>query len=87
MGDLARMLPESEFRDWQRYAARRMLPTRRLEMQLAQIALQVARLAGVPNVSLEDFLFDPDDAAGQDDPTAEEAPASWGFQPRNLGGE
>lgn len=69
-----------------------MLPSRRLQMQLAQIALEIAKLRGVQNVSLEDFMFDPEDLgddedAGDNEPTAEEAAEFFGFKPRNLGGE
>lgn len=80
------MLPESEFKDWQRYAARRMLPGRRVEMYLAQIALQVALMRGVQNVDLSDFMFDPIDADGEDEPTAEEEAAFFDFKPRKRGG-
>lgn len=79
------MLPESEFRDWQRYAARRMLPSRRIELYLAQIAMQVALLHGVQNVDLSDFMFDPIDVDGEDEPTAEEEAAFFDFKPRNRG--
>jgi hypothetical protein len=63
-----------------------MLPSRRIELYLAQISLQVAKLAGVQNVSLEDFMFDPVDIHGDDgdEPTAEEEAEFFGFKPRNL---
>ncbi len=84
-GALARVLPESEFRSWQRYAARRMLPGRRIEMQLARIALEIALSRGVQNVALSDFLFDPVDGDGEDEATAEEEAAFFDFKPRNRG--
>jgi hypothetical protein len=61
-------MPEWQFQQWQHYAARRMLPQRRLELYLAQIAMWSAKAAGVQNDQLTDFLFDPvedsaDDAA------------------------
>ncbi len=79
------MLPEAEFRDWQRYAARRMLPSRRVEMYLAQIAMWTARMAGAKDVDLADFMFDPSDAEGEDEPTAEEEAAFFDFKPRKRG--
>ncbi len=79
------MLPESEFRDWQRYAARRMLPSRRVELYLAQIAMWVARSAGARDVDLADFMFDPVGADGEDEATAEEEAAFFDFKPRNRG--
>lgn len=64
-----------------------MLPSRRVELYLAQIAMQVAQLRGAQNVSLEDFMFDPGDAGGEDEPTAEEEAAFFDFKPRKRGGE
>ncbi len=76
---LARVMTEREFRGWQQYAARRMLPTRRLEFYLAQIALLIAKTMGnQPETTLADFLFDPD--ASPEDDDMEEA---FGFSPRN----
>lgn len=57
--DLGRDMPEWQFQQWQHYAAKKMLPHRRLELYLAQIALVLARVNGAKNVSLTDFLFDP----------------------------
>lgn len=63
-----------------------MLPSRRIELYLAQIALQIAMLRGVPDVVLSDFMFDPVSPDGEDDATAEEEAAFFDFKPRNLGG-
>jgi len=80
---LARNLTEGEFQDWQAYAARRMLPQRRLELYLAQIALLIATtMGGAKNKKLSDFLFDPVDP-GSDEPTAEDEAAFFDFKPRN----
>lgn len=53
-------MSEGELSRWARYAGRRMLPWRRVELLLAQVALVVARTMGGANeVTLDDFLFDP----------------------------
>ncbi len=52
-------LGEGEFTKWNLYAAKYMLPQRRVELYLAQIALWIARVNGVEDVRIEDFLFDP----------------------------
>lgn len=52
-------MTERELRLWMAYAAEKMLPTRRLEAYLAQIALVVARCVGsAEDISIADFLFD-----------------------------
>lgn len=78
-------MTEREFRGWQQYAARRMLPTRRLEFYLAQIAMLIAKTTGnQPEATLADYLFDPDDD-GSDDPDDEDAVReAFGFSPRNM---
>jgi hypothetical protein len=79
-------MSESEFFDWQLYAQKRMLPQRRLELYLAQIAMMVAVHAGrMANAKLADFMFDPQPATDQDDGEAsvEEAAAFFGFKPIN----
>lgn len=79
-------MPEWQFKQWQHYAARRMLPQRRLELYLAQIALWSAKAAGVANPSLTDFLFDPPDGADEVDAEGEVSPevaaSFFGFTPR-----
>lgn len=55
---LARSLTEREFQRWQEFAQNRLLPTRRLEFYLAQIAMLIAvTMGGKKNVRLEDFMF------------------------------
>lgn len=55
--ELSVRMSESELGMWARYAAKKSLPMRRMELYLAQVALCVARSAGAA-VSLRDFLFD-----------------------------
>ena len=53
---LSRAMTERELMQWQSYAARRMLPMRRLELYLAQIALVVVKAAGgAKNATLADL--------------------------------
>jgi hypothetical protein len=81
---LARELTEPEFTAWQHYAARRMLPQRRIELYLAQIALMVMRAGGNTRAKLADFLFD---AQEPDDGNSEQDVAElFDFNPRNAGG-
>lgn len=54
---LSRM-PEREFRSWQRYAAQKPLPTRRIEYAIAMLASVVARVAGNGEATLADFVLD-----------------------------
>jgi len=77
-------MTEREFRAWQQYAARRMLPTRRMEFYLAQIAMLIAKTMGnQPEATLADYLFDPDDdGADLDDEDA--VKEALGFSPRNM---
>lgn len=81
---LKRAMTERELREWQAYAARRMLPQRRTELYLAQIALVVAKaMGGAKDATLGDFLFDPeeDEPEGNADPL-EQAKEFFGFAPR-----
>lgn len=80
---LARHLTEAEFQDWRVYAARRMLPQRRLELYLAQIAMLVAKSGRIAKngATLDDYLFDPPDIEGDDEPTADEEIAFFDFNP------
>lgn len=80
VGLLSQVMEEREFRGWQRYAARKMLPQRRLEFYLAQIALTVARAVGnAENATLEDFLFDPQ----AEEMDLDDLKAELAFNPRN----
>lgn len=65
------------------YAARKLLPARRMQLQLAQIAMMVVQAAGAKGqLSLRDFLFDPTDEPDEDDEDA--AREFFGFQPINT---
>lgn len=82
-------MSEPEFQAWQIYAARRMLPQRRMELYMAQIAMQVAMLIAThrgerKDFSLADFLFDP--AEPEAEPTAEEEAEFFDFRPRKPKG-
>ena len=72
---LAAVLPEREFISLQRYAAKKMLPQRRLELYLAQIGMWSARAAGAKDVTLQDFLFEIRD---EGEPTVDEAEDFFG---------
>lgn len=59
LGELADM-PEAEFTVWCRYRARRMFPSRRRELILANLAMLIdVHMGGASNVTLADYLFDP----------------------------
>jgi hypothetical protein len=76
---LARSMTESDFRRWQAYAAKRMLPTRRLEVYMAQIAYLIARTMGnSSDAKLTDFLFD---APKAEDPE-QDLRDMFGFAPK-----
>ncbi len=72
-------MTERDFRRWQTYAAKRMLPQRRLELYLAQIALVVAKSAGAKDLKLNDFMFDAADTA---EPTTDDLYEAFGFAPK-----
>jgi len=55
---LERSMSEREFRQWIAYASKRLLPTRRLEAYLAQVASVLAQTAGNSDLTLVDFLLD-----------------------------
>lgn len=78
-------MTEREFRGWQQYAARRMLPTRRMEFYLAQIAMLIAKTMGnQQGATLADYLFDPDDDGSDPDDELEAAKDAFEFSPRNV---
>lgn len=56
---LAREMTELEFQDWGRYSRQHLLPFRRLEVYLAQVAWAVARyMGGNAQVPLSEFLIE-----------------------------
>lgn len=82
--ELAQRLPEREFVLYQHYAAKRMLPWRRIQLQLARLSMIVAAANGAKNIELSDFLFDPLEDAPQltAEEQAESAREFFGFAPR-----
>lgn len=77
VGMMSRCMSEREFRDWQRYAQKKMLPTRRIELYMAQIALVLSRTVGNSHdAQLSDFLFDLPEAPDVD------LKSEIGFAPR-----
>lgn len=79
-------MSESELTEWAAFANQRMLPQRRLELYLAQIAMMVAvHAGGVKNAKLTDYMFDPVSEADDDEASVEEAVAFFGFNPINKG--
>jgi hypothetical protein len=71
-GGLSRAMSEREFQDWQVYTADHMLPWRRMELYLAQIAQWVARSTGRSG-DLSAFLFEAredENGAALNDPQA-----------------
>lgn len=86
-GQLSRSLTVREFGDWQRYAGTRMLPLRRIELYLAQIAYWIAGTGGAKDASLQDFMFDSigDDAGDGDGDDLDQAIDFFGFAPVKKG--
>jgi hypothetical protein len=78
-GGLKATMTEREFVAWQVYAGRRMLPWRRVELALAQVAQLIAQtMGGVKGSKLADFLFDPKpDDEGADEATTPEDVAAF----------
>jgi hypothetical protein len=76
-----------EFGDWQRYAGTRMLPLRRIELYLAQIAYWIAATSGAKDSTLQDFMFDSigDDADDSDADDLDQAIDFFGFAPMKKG--
>ncbi len=80
--ELSDRLTEQSFRLYQEYAERKLLPTRRLQLQLARIAHVSAQVGGAnQSLNLSDFLFDPEPWVAEDD--LEAAKVAFDFKPRN----
>ena len=58
LATMDRTMSEREFRQWREYAAKRPLPTRRLEAYLANICSVIAQTAGNSEMKLSDFLLE-----------------------------
>ena len=84
LGQIGKM-PEREFVRWMGYAARKGLPSRRVELYLAQIAWLIAQtMGGAKESTLADFLFDEaTDDADEEVDELEAAKAAFDFKPRN----
>lgn len=80
--ELAKRLPEREFVLYQQYAAKRVLPTRRLELYLAQLCSVIAKVHGNADAEIRDFLLDPIDGDGEE---TEDVAGAFEFNPRNKG--
>lgn len=80
-GALSKTMTEAEFGEWQQYAGRRMLPMRRIELYLAQIAMLIAKtMGGSKSSDLTDYLFEPADD-DEDEAPEEAAREFFGFNP------
>jgi hypothetical protein len=80
---LKRVMTERELRQWMKYATRRMLPGRRVELYLAQIAMMVRQTAdSKTRYRLEQFMFDPpEDEPDEDKDDLEQAIDFFEFAP------
>lgn len=78
--ELAHRLPERDYWLYHQYALKRSLPSRRMELYLAQISLVLAKVNGNKDSVLSDFLFDPVEEIVIDDP--DDAKDYFGFNPR-----
>jgi hypothetical protein len=78
VAELCDDLTVSELRDWQAYARKKLLPKRRVELYLAQIALHVHRSSRDTELTLMDFTFDPPEEKPLKQDTAESGAAVIG---------
>lgn len=86
VGVLSRRMPLAELLDWQAYTRKRLLPSRRVEFYLAQIALLIAQtMGGARNAKLTDFLLEPQpqQVVTVDDDQLEHLIEAFDFKPRN----
>ncbi len=89
---LAQTLPESEYQRYLAYAHARGLPSRRLEIMLAQLTALVSNAAYSDHkVTAQDFLLDPyeedsntDIDAAETEEALAELKAHFGFAPTNT---
>lgn len=80
MAELSALMTQAEFGRWLTYASKRALPTRRIELLLAQIAMLIARtMGGVTDTTIKDYLFDPPEQAVVD---LDAARQFFGYRPR-----
>jgi len=85
VGGLSKVMTERELGDWAEYARTNLLPMRRIEWALAQIALLIATtMGGAKDMKITDFMLDTSEAdEPADDPeeVAAQARAFFGFNP------
>lgn len=83
---LAHVMTEREFRAWAAYRSARALPTRRLELYLAQIAQMIAStMGGMKNAKLSDFFIELEPALPEAEAEDVDVPAlqaAFAYQPR-----
>lgn len=77
--ELAATLPVRELALYQHYAVKRLLPSRRLSMQLANLAMLIHQtMGGAKNVKLSDYMFE---ATEEVEVPEDEAADFFGFNP------
>lgn len=81
--DLARSMTEAELQRWTVFVRRNSLPFRRLELLLAQVAMQIDRtMGGAKNVKLKDYMLkDPDEELPANVTRIEDKRKAFGWNP------
>jgi hypothetical protein len=75
-------MPEADFAEAQHYAARHLLPMRRIELMLARLTAEVATGRGLKDVTPDDFMIRIREADEDAPPvTTEQARQAIGFKP------
>lgn len=85
---LAQVMLEEELVQWMRYAAKHMLPSRRMEAYLAQVCMVLVQVLGGDSnqVTLADFLIRTNEVTEEEEQqevTVEEEIEFFDFKPRN----
>lgn len=83
--ELASTMTEREFIRWQVYMGRRMLPTRRFEIYMAQLTFHVARAwGGAEGKKITDYFLFEEQAEPEltEEEQLEEAIKAFNFSPR-----
>jgi hypothetical protein len=55
---LKRVMTERELQAWSRYTHANLMPSRRLELYMAQLTCWVVRMLGNKNANIEDFIIE-----------------------------
>jgi hypothetical protein len=81
--ELAARLTNRSFERYRHYAARHLLPTRRIQLQLAQLTMWTAMVAGHKDGKVGDFLIGPTDEEEQEqgEQDLDVMRAEFGFKP------